>query len=128
MKTILVIEDNPHNLRLAEVVLRKAGYAVRCASDGASGLGIARETLPDAILMDVQMPGMDGLAVTRSIKADPLTARIKVLALTALAMPGDERRVRDAGCDAYLAKPYHYQDLLDSLSRLLGPGHGIDPG
>jgi two-component system cell cycle response regulator DivK len=119
MKTVLVIEDNPHNLRLAEVVLRKGGFAVLSASDGAAGLDIARKTAPDAILMDIQMPGMDGLAVTRLLKADPATARIKVLALTALAMQGDEGRVREAGCDAYLAKPYHYQDLLDSLSRLL---------
>jgi two-component system, cell cycle response regulator DivK len=127
MKTILVIEDNSHNLRLAEVVLRKGGYAVLSASDGASGLDIARKASPDAILMDIQMPGMDGLAVTKLLKADPVTARIKVLALTALAMHGDERRVREAGCDAYLAKPYHYQDLLDSLSRLLGQGDDIDP-
>jgi two-component system, cell cycle response regulator DivK len=127
VKTILVIEDNPHNLRLAEVVLRKGGYAVLSASDGASGLDIARKASPDAILMDIQMPGMDGLAVTRLVKADPATAGIKVLALTALAMHGDERRVREAGCDAYLAKPYHYQDLLDSLRRLLGDADGIDP-
>ncbi len=119
MKTVLVIGDNPHNLRFAEAVLRKGGYAVLSATDGTSGLELARTALPDAILMDIQMPGMDGLAVTRLIKADPLTARIKVLALTALAMQGDERRVHDAGCDAYLAKPYRYQELLDCLSLLI---------
>jgi two-component system, cell cycle response regulator DivK len=118
MKTVLVIEDNPHNLRLAEVVLRKGGYAVATAADGQSGLQIARASLPDAILMDIQMPGLDGFQVTRMLKADPATAPIKVLALTALAMQGDEQRVREAGCDGYLAKPYHYQDLLDSLARL----------
>ena len=120
MKTILVIEDNPHNLRLAELVLRKGGYAVLSATDGQSGLKLARENVPDAILMDIQMPGIDGLEVTRLLKSDMRTAMIKVLALTALAMRGDEERLRQAGCDGYLAKPYHYQELLDSLSRLLG--------
>jgi len=72
------------------------------------------------------MPGLDGLEVTKMLKADVNTAQIKVLALTALAMRGDEQRMREAGCDGYLAKPYHYQDLLDSLSRLLGAGNGSE--
>ena len=126
MKTVLVIEDNPHNLRLAELVLRKGGYGVLSATDGLSGLQLARTASPDAILMDVQMPGLDGLEVTKMLKADVNTAQIKVLALTALAMRGDEQRMREAGCDGYLAKPYHYQDLLDSLSRLLGAGNGSE--
>jgi two-component system cell cycle response regulator DivK len=126
VKTVLVIEDNPHNLRLAELVLRKGGYGVLSATDGLSGLQLARTASPDAILMDVQMPGLDGLEVTKMLKADVNTAQIKVLALTALAMRGDEQRMREAGCDGYLAKPYHYQDLLDSLSRLLGAGNGSE--
>ena len=126
MKTVLVIEDNPHNLRLAELVLRKGGYGVLSATDGLSGLQLARTASPDAILMDVQMPGLDGLEVTKMLKGDVNTAQIKVLALTALAMRGDEQRMREAGCDGYLAKPYHYQDLLDSLSRLLGAGNGSE--
>ena len=126
MKTVLVIEDNPHNLRLAELVLRKGGYGVLSATDGLSGLQLARTASPDAILMDVQMPGLDGLEVTKMLKGDVNTAQIKVLALTALAMRGDEQRMREAGCDGYLAKPYHYQDLLDSLSRLLGSGNGSE--
>jgi two-component system cell cycle response regulator DivK len=126
VKTVLVIEDNPHNLRLAELVLRKGGYGVLSATDGLSGLQLARTASPDAILMDVQMPGLDGLEVTKMLKADVNTAQIKVLALTALAMRGDEQRMREAGCDGYLAKPYHYQDLLDSLSRLLGSGNGSE--
>jgi two-component system cell cycle response regulator DivK len=127
MKTILVIEDNPHNLRLAELVLRKGGYAVLSATDGQSGLKLARENVPDAILMDIQMPGIDGLEVTRLLKSDMRTATIKVLALTALAMRGDEERLRQAGCDGYLAKPYHYQELLDSLARLLGAAGSAQP-
>jgi two-component system cell cycle response regulator DivK len=126
VKTVLVIEDNPHNLRLAELVLRKGGYGVLSATDGLSGLQLARTASPDAILMDVQMPGLDGLEVTKMLKGDVNTAQIKVLALTALAMRGDEQRMREAGCDGYLAKPYHYQDLLDSLSRLLGSGNGSE--
>lgn len=121
-KKILIVEDNPHNLRLARLILGKGGYEVLAANDGTSGLSIARESLPDAVVMDVQMPGLDGLALTRLLKADPRTAGIRILALTALAMRGDERRIREAGCDGYLAKPYHYQDLLDGLARLLdGP-------
>ena len=121
MKTILVIEDNPHNLRLAEAVLRKGGYTVLSANDGQRGLELAREQSPDAILMDIQMPGLDGLEVTKMVKADAATAGIKVLALTALAMRGDEQRMREAGCDAYLAKPFKAGDLVAKVQELLGP-------
>jgi two-component system cell cycle response regulator DivK len=120
MATILVIEDNPQNLKLAELVLHKAGHAVLSAGSGEAGLELAGERLPDLILMDVQMPGLDGLAVTRLLKNSPRTANIKVIALTALAMKGDAERMLAAGFDAYIAKPFHYKDLLQSVQRLLG--------
>lgn len=120
MATILVVEDNPHNLKLALLVLQKAGHAVLSAANGETGLRIANAEQPDLILMDVQMPGMDGLSVTRLLKQSPATAHIKVVALTALAMKGDAERILAAGCDAYLAKPYHYNDLMAVVDRALG--------
>ena len=119
MATILVVEDNLHNLKLAQLVLQKAGHAVLPAGSGEDGLRIAGEQLPDLVLMDVQMPGKDGLAITRLLKQAPKTAHIKVVALTALAMKGDAERILAAGCDAYLAKPYHYNDLIAVVDRAL---------
>lgn len=120
MAIILVIEDNLQNLKLARLVLQRAGHEVMSADNGEAGLALAREQLPDLILMDVQMPGMDGLSATRQLKADPLTAHVKVVALTALAMKGDAERILAAGCDAYLAKPYHYNDLISAVDKALG--------
>ncbi len=119
MATILVVEDNPQNLKLAQLVLQRAGHAVLLAGNGEAGLALAREQQPDLILMDVQMPGMDGLSATRLLKADPMTAHVKVVALTALAMKGDAERILAAGCDAYLAKPYHYNELISAVDRAL---------
>jgi two-component system cell cycle response regulator DivK len=119
MATILVVEDNPHNLKLAQLVLSKAGHQVLSAENGERGLQVAGERQPDLILMDVQMPGMDGLEVTRLLKRDARTSHIRVVALTALAMKGDAERILAAGCDAYLAKPYHYQQLVDTVSKVL---------
>lgn len=119
MATILVVEDNPHNLKLAQRVLHKAGHAVVLAASGEEGLDLAVVAQPDLILMDVQMPGLDGLELTRRLKQHPRTAHIKVVALTALAMKGDAERILAAGCDAYLAKPYPYQQLIDTVTRAL---------
>jgi two-component system, cell cycle response regulator DivK len=120
MANILVVEDNLQNLKLAQLVLHKAGHAVLSAESGERGLQVAAESQPDLVLMDVQMPGMDGLETTRRLKADPRTAHIKVVALTALAMKGDAERILAAGCDAYLAKPYQYQQLLEAVNKALG--------
>jgi two-component system, cell cycle response regulator DivK len=120
MAKILVVEDNLQNLRLARLVLERERHTVLEAMDGESGLLLAREARPDLVLMDVQMPGMDGLTVVRMLRADPATAGLKVLALTALAMKGDAERVLAAGCDAYLAKPFQYRELIDTVKRLLG--------
>ena len=122
MATILIVEDNPANLKLAATVLEKAGHAVLSAEDGEKGLVLARERLPDLVLMDIQMPGIDGLEATRRLRADPATAGLKIVALTALAMKGDEERILEAGCDGYIAKPFRYQDLLDRVAAALGPG------
>lgn len=120
MKTILVIEDNAANLKLAAFILEQAGYAVLDAIDAEAGVTLARSALPDLILMDIQLPGINGLDATAILKGDPATSRIPVIALTALAMMGDEARIRAAGCDGYVAKPMRYQELLATIAEQLG--------
>jgi two-component system cell cycle response regulator DivK len=117
MTTVLVVEDNLQNLKLATLVLQKAGYAVLSAASGEAGLRIAREERPELVLMDVQMPGMDGLTVTKLLRGSPETAKMKVIALTALAMKGDAERILSAGFDGYLAKPFQYHELIDLVKR-----------
>ena len=119
MARILIIEDNPANMKLASLLLRHAGHSVLCAVDAETGLTLARGSRPDLILMDIQLPGMDGLAATALLKRDPVTAAIPVIALTALAMKDDQERSRAAGCDAYIAKPLRYQQLYDTVDALL---------
>lgn len=119
MANILVVEDNEVNLRLVRFILENAGHIVMHAATGDDGVRMARERIPDLILIDIQLPGMDGLAATRLIKSDPATAAIPVIALTAHAMKGDEERMRQAGCDGYLAKPFHYPDLLKAIDGAL---------
>ncbi|WP_420473939.1 response regulator [Noviherbaspirillum sp. ST9] len=119
MARILVVEDNPANMKLVLFILQKGGHDVLQAIDAEAGLRAAREQQPDLILMDVQLPGMDGLEATRLLKSDPDTRRIPVIALTAMAMRGDEEHVRAAGCDGYIAKPIDYKALLMHVERAL---------
>jgi two-component system cell cycle response regulator DivK len=119
MAKILVIEDNPSSMKLTSLILHNAGHAVVGALDAESGLRLARDTRPDLILMDIQLPGMDGLAATALLKHDPATADILVIALSALAMKADEERSRTAGCDAYIVKPLRYRELYAVMERLL---------
>ena len=120
MATVLIVEDNPANLKLAVMLLEKAGHTVLKAEDGEAGVALARESLPDLVLMDIQMPGIDGLEATRRLRADPATAQLRIVALTALAMKGDEARILDAGCDGYIAKPFRYQEFLERVGAALG--------
>ncbi len=120
MAKVLVVEDNPTNMRLVVFLLRSVGHVVFSANDAEAGLTLAREQQPDLILMDIQLPGMDGLAATVALKADALTRSIPVIALTALAMKGDEARIRAAGCDGYIAKPMNYQEFLATVAAQLG--------
>ena len=119
MATILIIEDNRANMKLASLLVRNAGHTVLCAVDAESGLTLARTERPDLILMDIQLPGMDGLAATALLKRDPATAAIPVIALTAMAMKDDQEKTKVAGCDAYIAKPLHYQELYAAIDVLL---------
>jgi two-component system cell cycle response regulator DivK len=119
MGKVLVVEDNPANMTLATFLLKSAGHTVLSATDAESGLTLARAEQPDLILMDIQLPGMDGLQATALLKADEATRAIPVIALTALAMKGDEERIRAAGCDGYIAKPLAYREFLATISILL---------
>jgi two-component system cell cycle response regulator DivK len=116
MPRILIVEDNPANMKLATFLLESAGHTVLSAIDAEAGLALARVEHPDLILMDIQLPGMDGLAATAQLKADDATRAIPVIALTALAMKGDEERIRAAGCDGYIAKPLAYKDFLATVA------------
>ena len=119
MARILIIEDNPANMKLVCLLLRNVGHMALCAVDAETGLTLARVNPPDLILMDIQLPGMDGLAATALLKKDPITAAIPVIALTAMAMKADEEKSLVAGCDAYIAKPLRYQELYAAIDALL---------
>ena len=123
MARILIIEDNPANLKLAFLLLRNAGHAVLSATDAETGLTLARADQPDLILMDIQLPGMDGLAATALLKKDPATAAIPIIALTAMAMKEDQEKTKVAGCDAYIAKPLRYVELYGAIDALLAKGN-----
>jgi len=118
---ILVIEDNAANLTLATFLLESVGHSVLSAKNAEAGLACARAEHPDLILMDIQLPGMDGLEATALLKRGPETRDIPVIALTALAMKGDETRILAAGCDGYIAKPMQYKAFLGTVqAHLLG--------
>jgi two-component system cell cycle response regulator DivK len=119
MSKVLIIEDNPTNMTLAIFLLQSAGHTVISATDAEAGLTLARDEQPNLILMDIQLPGMDGLQATGLLKGDEATRAIPVVALTALAMKGDEERIRAAGCDGYIAKPMRYQDFLATVAAQL---------
>jgi len=116
---ILIIEDNPANMTLAVFLLQSVGHTVLTATDAETGLSLARDEQPNLILMDVQLPGMDGLEATMLLKGLDATRAIPVIALTALAMKGDEERIRAAGCDGYIAKPMRYREFLAVVAARL---------
>ena len=120
MASVLVVEDNPANMKLAVFLLQEAGYVVISAMDAEAGLALARQHHPDLILMDIQLPGMDGLAAIALLKQDEATRSIPVIALTALAMKGDEARILEAGCEGYIAKPMRYREMLATVAVQLG--------
>lgn len=120
MGKILIIEDNPANMKLAVFLLDGAGYVVLQAQDAETGLALAHSEQPDLILMDMQLPGIDGLSATRQLKSNPVTQKIKIVALTGMAMKGDEDRIRKAGCDGYIPKPVLYESFLGTIKQILG--------
>ncbi len=119
MAKVLVVEDNQANMTLAIFLLQSAGHTVLSATDAEAGLTLARDEQPNLILMDIQLPGMDGLEATALLKRDDATRAIPVIALTALAMKGDEERIRASGCDGYVAKPIRYKEFLATVATQL---------
>ena len=108
---VLIVDDNAMNIAIAQVTLLAGKFAVETAADGLDAIQKVVSFGPDLILMDIQMPGMDGLEVTRELKADPATQHIRIVAFTAFAMSGDEAKMRAAGCDGYLSKPIDVNKL-----------------
>jgi len=119
MATILIVEDNPNNMKLAQLLLETSGHDVLQAINAQDGINLARSHAPAMILMDIQLPGMDGLTAARLLKQDEQTSHIKIIALTAFAMKGDEEKMRQAGCDGYIAKPIRYKEFLQTIDALL---------
>jgi two-component system cell cycle response regulator DivK len=118
-KTILIVEDNELNMKLFHDLLDAHGYRVLQTRDGLSALDIAREHAPDLILMDIQLPEVSGLEVTKWIKEDEQLRRIPVIAVTAFAMKGDEEKIREGGCEAYISKPISVNSFLETIDGFL---------
>jgi len=125
-RRILVVEDTEDNRQIVRDLLNSAGFEVLEATDGASGVALAAESRPDLIIMDVQLPVMDGYEATQRLKSDPALRAIPVIAVTSYALSGDEERSRAAGCDGYLSKPFSPSHLLRMVRGFLGEGppHG----
>jgi two-component system, cell cycle response regulator DivK len=118
---ILIVDDNPMNMKLVRILLTTEGYEVRTAVDADEALNVLQEFHPRVILMDVQLPGIDGLELTRRLKADPATQDITILALTAYVMKGDKEKILAAGCDGYIPKPIDTRTLTQLVAEHLYP-------
>jgi len=118
-RTVLVIEDNALNMKLVRSLLKMGNYDIIEAVDAETGIQLARECKPDLILMDIQLPSMDGLNATRIIKEDPSLKDVIILALTSYAMEGDDKKAREAGCDGYIIKPIDTKNFLKTVDRFL---------
>jgi two-component system, cell cycle response regulator DivK len=119
-KTVLIVEDNELNMKLFNDLLEAFGYQTIKTGEGARAAPLARQHKPDLIIMDIQLPDISGLDVTRMLKADPELKHIPVVAVTAFAMRGDEQRIRDGGCEAYLSKPIAIGSFLETVKKFIG--------
>ncbi|MDR7035795.1 MULTISPECIES: response regulator [Methylobacterium] len=118
-KRILIVEDTEDNRRILRDLLTVAGYDLLEATDGGSGVALALKERPDLVLMDIQLPVLDGYEATRRLKADPATRHIPVVAVTSYALSGDEGKALDAGCDGYVAKPFSPRKILALVREIL---------
>jgi CheY-like chemotaxis protein len=125
---ILVVDDNPTNLKLVSDLLEFEGHEVLKAMDAEEAQVVLTNNLPDLILMDIALPGMDGLTLTRHLKADARTSHIRIVALTAFAMKGDEQKALDAGCDGYITKPIDTRTLPAEVAGILALTGGANHG
>lgn len=116
---ILIVEDNPQNMRLVETALRARNYTLFKATDGEEALDIATRERPDLIIMDMQLPKVSGLEVTRRLRQMPVFSHVPIIALTAYAMKGDKEKFIGAGCDAYLSKPINTRELPEIIGKML---------
>lgn len=123
---ILVIDDHPPNLLLLECLLQLHGYRVECAADASEALNKISQRLPQMILMDLQLPGVDGFELTRRLKSDPVTAQVPIVAVTSFAMSGDRERALAAGCDGYVAKPIDTRTLPQLVASFLAAARPAD--
>ena len=121
-KTILIVEDNELNMKLFNDLLQAHGYTTLQVKDGRAVVEITRQNRPDLILMDIQLPEISGLEITKMLKADDDLRSIPVVAVTAFAMKGDEQKIRNGGCDGYIAKPISVASFLQTVSRFLEQG------
>jgi two-component system, cell cycle response regulator DivK len=119
-KTVLIVEDNELNMKLFNDLLEAHGYATVKTKSGVEAVGLAREHKPNLILMDIQLPEVSGLQVTQWLKDDPTLAHIPVVAITAFAMKGDEEKIRQGGCEAYLSKPISVVKFLETVRNYIG--------
>jgi CheY-like chemotaxis protein len=124
---ILIVDDNESNLRLMQAILDSEGYPVKSAMNAEEALGLLQTWQPSLILMDIQLPGIDGLELTRRLKRDPRYRRIVIVALTAYAMKGDEDKARDAGCDGYITKPIDTRRLPGVIDEHLRAAIKVPP-
>jgi two-component system cell cycle response regulator DivK len=122
MSTVLIVEDNDKNMKLARDVLQAKGYQTLEAVTGEDGVKLAREKLPDLVLMDIQLPGISGIEAFRQIRGDAKTSRIPVVALTASVTPTDRSAINAAGFDAFVSKPINLKEFLDTVKRLVEGG------
>jgi two-component system, cell cycle response regulator DivK len=116
---ILLVEDNVDNFEMVRFLLDRGGYEVLEAHDGSEGLDVARKELPDLVLMDLSMPGVDGWVAARELKADPRTAHIRLVALTAHTLPGDRKHAMEAGFDGYITKPINVKMFSEEIAKIL---------
>jgi two-component system, cell cycle response regulator DivK len=119
-KTVLIVEDNELNMKLFNDLLEAHGYATVQTKSGVEAVGLARSHRPDLILMDIQLPEVSGLQVTQWLKDDPDLAHIPIVAITAFAMKGDEEKIRQGGCEAYLSKPISVVKFLETVRNYIG--------
>jgi two-component system cell cycle response regulator DivK len=118
VKTVLYVEDNEFNRKIVRQLLSRTSYRLIEAMDGEAGVASARESVPDLVIMDIQLPKLSGLEATRQLRADPTTAEIPIIVITSFALAGDEEKARAAGAAAYLAKPYSPRELLQMIREL----------
>lgn len=125
-ETVLIVEDNAVNLELVRDLLEVAGYTIQEATSGEEAINKVNQLQPHLVLMDLQLPGMDGLAVTRKLKGDPATRDVIIVALTAYAMRGDAEKVFEAGCDGYISKPIDTREFPQLIAQFLCPADPMD--